>query len=284
MEKTRILIIGSGGFISSGIEKNLKKNKEKFYLLPRKKINLLKLSQVNKLNKIIKKNDSILFIAAKAPVKNIRMFNSNIKMLINFSKILDKNNFKKLIYLSSDAVYSDSKSKLFENSRKEPQNLHGLMHLTRENIFKNIIERKKLLILRPTLVYGKNDPHNGYGPNKFYRNVLNNEDINIFGKGEERRDHVWVEDVAEIISRVVDLEYIGKINITSGKIISFSQIAEILLNLNSSSIKIKYLKRNGPMPHNGYRAFKNNKLLSIFGDFKFKNLNEWFQEELSNEN
>ena len=54
MEKTRILIIGSGGFISSEIEKNLKQNKEKFYLLPRKKINLLKLSQVNKLNKIIR--------------------------------------------------------------------------------------------------------------------------------------------------------------------------------------------------------------------------------------
>lgn len=267
MEKTRILIIGSGGFISSEIEKNLKKNKEKFYLLPRKKLNLLKISQVNKLNNIIKKNDSILFIAANAPVKNIKMFNSNIKMLINFSKILDKKNFKKLIYLSSDAVYSDSKSKLFENSRKEPQNLHGLMHLTRENIFKNIIERKKLLILRPTLVYGKNDPHNGYGPNKFLRDAKNKNHISIFGNGEEQRDHIWVNDLSKLIHKMLFKNIYGEFNLVSGRLISFLKLAKIVSKKYGS--EILRIKRKGKMPHNGYRPISNKKIKKYFPRFKF---------------
>ena len=37
----------------------------------------------------------------------------------------------------------------------------------RENILKLL--NIKLCIVRPTLVYGANDPHNGYGPNKFIR-------------------------------------------------------------------------------------------------------------------
>jgi len=38
------------------------------------------------------------------------------------------------------------------------------MHLTREMILKNKFN-KILCILRPTLIYGPGDSHNGYGPN-----------------------------------------------------------------------------------------------------------------------
>ena len=53
--------------------------------------------------------------------------------------------------------------------------------------------------MRPTLIYGKKDPHNGYGPNKFLRKISSNQNIDLFGKGEERRDHVYIEDVVEVI-------------------------------------------------------------------------------------
>ena len=41
------------------------------------------------------------------------------------------------------------------------------MHFMREEMLK--ITTNNLCIVRPTLVYGDNDPHNGYGPNKFVR-------------------------------------------------------------------------------------------------------------------
>ena len=38
--------------------------------------------------------------------------------------------------------------------------------------------------LRPTLIYGTDDPHNSYGPNN-NRLATKNEDIILYGEGEE---------------------------------------------------------------------------------------------------
>ena len=77
-----------------------------------------------------------------------------------------------------------------------------MMHLKRENIFKKI--GKKLTIIRPTLVYGPNDPHNGYGPNKFIRDAKKGNCINLFGKGEERRDHIFINDLTFMVYQIIN--------------------------------------------------------------------------------
>ena len=41
-------------------------------------------------------------------------------------------------------------------------------------------------ILRPTLVYGPGDTHNGYGPNMFLRAVNSGENIDLFGKEKSK--------------------------------------------------------------------------------------------------
>ena len=70
--------------------------------------------------------------------------------------------------------YIVTKGKIDEKSVKTPDNFHGIMHLTRELIlsskFKNI-----LCNVRPTLIYGIEDTHNGYGPNKFINLALKNQ-------------------------------------------------------------------------------------------------------------
>ena len=79
--------------------------------------------------------------------------------------------------------------------KRNKSSLHGLMHLVREKILLNIA-KNNLCILRPTLIYGEKDPHNGYGPNQFVRRAMKNFSIELFGKGEEKRDHIWVNDLA----------------------------------------------------------------------------------------
>jgi UDP-glucose 4-epimerase len=270
MKRKRVIIIGSGGFISSEVEKLLKKKKKKLCLISRKKIDLSKRIEVKKLRTIIRKDDLVLFIAAKAPAKNFQMYRQNIKMVNNFSKEMWNKEFNKLIYISSDAVYSDSKFKLSENSEKKPNNWHGLMHVQREKIFKKFFNKKKLLILRPTLVYGKNDPHNSYGPNKFYRESIKINQINIFGDGEELRDHIWIGDLSKLIYKMIFSNLNGEFNLVSGRLISFYNIAKIISRLHGSAI-IKR-KRKGKMPHNGYRPISNSKILKYFPKFKFNRI------------
>ena len=91
-------------------------------------------------------------------------------ILKNILSGLGNKNLDKVIYLSSDAVYSDSMMPLTEKSKTEVNNLHGMMHISREKILNNFY-KDKLLIFRSTLVYGENDPHNGYGPNQFIRSA-----------------------------------------------------------------------------------------------------------------
>ena len=273
--KNRAVILGSGSFIASEVIRLFKKNKINFLPVNRKKVDLNKDNSVRKLSKIIKINDSVIFISAVAPVKNFKMLRENLNICKNVFKVLNKKKINYLLYVSSDAVYSDSKKKLTERSETNPDNLHGFMHLMRENMLKLL--NVKLCIVRPTLIYGTNDPHNGYGPNQFIRLAQSKKNIILFGKGEEKRDHVNIQDVGATIYYLLNKKHVGVTNIVSGKVYSFFKIAEKIKKIYN--IKIKYIKRNGPMPHNGYRAFDNNLIKRILKNNSFKNVLEWIEKK-----
>ena len=259
----RIIVLGSKSFIASSIIKNLKKKNYKIILIDRKKCDFEKSTSVLKLSRIIKSNDIVLFVAAIAPVKNINMFYKNILICKNVYQSLENKKNINLVYVSSDAVYSDTMNLIDENSSTEPTSLHGLMHLTREKIL-NQLNLNKYTIVRPTLVYGLDDPHDGYGPNKFFKNYKNKKKIYLFGKGEERRDHIHIDDVGRIITKLIDKQQSGIFNIVSGKVVSFHQIAKFIMDLKPKNTSIEYLIRKGKMPHNGYRAFNNLKIKEIY--------------------
>ena len=259
----RVVVIGAKGFVGSNISRLLKKNKVSLLNVHRKNYDLEKENEVKLLSKKLTKGDIVIFAAAKAPVKNNEMLFKNIKMCRNICKFVDYKLLEKIIYISSDAVYEDSKKIINENSRTNPESLHGIMHLTRE---KMLIEafKDKICIVRPTLIYGIGDPHNGYGPNQFNKLIKMKKDINLFGKGEELRDHIHIDDVSNIIFDIILKRGCGIINLVSGRVISFNDIAKILVKNKSSKSKIIFNKRNAPMPHGGFRKFSLRYLKNFF--------------------
>lgn len=272
----RVVILGANSFIGKAITKKFISQNIKPVLVTRKNADLEKKQSFNKLKKILKKDDTIIFIAAVAPVKNIEMLNQNLLICKNIIESLKIKKPNHVIYLSSDAVYSNSKNKINEKSETTPESFHGFMHLIRENMLKELNCKKTFV--RPTLVYGSDDPHNGYGPNKFIRCAQNNEEIFLFGKGEERRDHIHVENVADIVSTVAIKKIDGIINAVSGNVISFNEIAKNLKKIYPNLV-IKNLKRNGPMPHNGYRAFDNKLLKKYFPKLYLIKLLDWIKNK-----
>ena len=269
----RVLILGSNGFVSSSVQKRLINLKIKVIGLTRKKIDLSQKKSQEILSKIINHNDTILFVAAKAPVKNEKMLIKNLQIALNICEVIKNKKIKHFIYLSSDAVYADSKKKLNENSKTIPESLHGIMHLTRE-IMLSQIKNLPLCIVRPTLIFGANDPHNGYGPNRFVKLGVNKKNIVLFGNGEEKRDHVHVNDVVSVIMFCIFKRANGVLNIASGKVNSFLKIAELVNKLTKNKKKIQRIKRAGPMPHNGYRPFKVNLLKNNFKKLKVTNIKQ----------
>jgi nucleoside-diphosphate-sugar epimerase len=180
--------------------------------------------------------------------------------------------------VSSDAIYADSVSPLTEASVKAPESLHGVPHLARETMFASEIQAP-LMMLRPTLLYGAADPHNGYGPNRFRRLAAAGEPIALFGKGEERRDHVLIDDVAKLAAQVIYRRSAGALKIATGTIWSFREIAELVVRISPRPVPIQELPRTGPMPPNGYRAFDTTACRAAFPDFSFAPLQHRLDED-----
>ncbi len=277
IKPTRVVILGAGGFVSGAVERKLLILGIPVLALARKDLDLTNELAASKLVSSLKPDDTLLFVSAKAPVKSEAMLIENLIMAKSVCEAIAKLPPKHLIYISSDAVYSDSDKPLTEDSATRPDSLHGIMHVAREVMLANCF-KGSLCIVRPTLIHGNGDPHNGYGPNRFKRLLENGEDISLFGNGEERRDHVWIEDVAEIITLCTLNQSAGILNIATGEVVSFREIAERLVMISGNKNKIISNPRVGKMPHNGYRAFDASATRIAFPAFEYHSLFKVFED------
>ena len=265
----RVVILGGKGFIGGAIQHNLENHKVPVVGIGRPEFDLLNQGTADKLANFLKPNDTLVFVSANAPCKSMDVLIENLKMTQTVIAALKIQAISHLIYVSSDAVYKDNDQGINEDSCAEPNSIHGAMHLVREIFLKNEFSGP-LGIIRPTLVYGLNDPHNGYGPNSFRRLAIENKDIVLYGQGEERRDHVYVEDIAELVRLIVLHQSTGIVNAVSGETVSFYKLAEHSLAQYKSQAKIKTQTRSGAMPHNGYRPFAASAAEVAFPGFRFR--------------
>ena len=269
----RVVVLGGGGFIGGAIVCRLKELGITCISLGRPDFDLLKPDAAEKLAQTLGKQDTLVVVSAKAPCKDMIMLIKNNQMAHAVLGALKNQPVSHVVYISSDAVYKDSTLPLTEDSCAEPGSLHGVMHLSREVALRQEFAGP-LAVVRATLVYGLDDPHNGYGPNRFRRLAASGQEIMLFGEGEELRDHVHVEDVAELVKRIILHRSVGIANAVSGQVVSFRTLADFAVKDFSSASNIKSTPRNGPMPHNGLRTFDNSAVLKAFPGFRFKSWQE----------
>jgi UDP-glucose 4-epimerase len=265
----RAVVLGSGGFIGGAIVRKLEASGTAVLGLGRKEINLLADSSGERLAALLRAADALVVVSARAPCKTPAVMLENIRMMASVCEALAIRAVAHLIYVSSDAVYADGPLPLTEVSPAAPTSLHGAMHLAREQMLLATVGAMPLAIVRPTLVYGAGDPHNGYGPNRFRRQANRGEAIVLFGEGEERRDHVDIDDIAELVRLVLDHRSAGVLNIATGTATSFRALADKVVALAPHKVEIKGSPRSGPIPHNGYRPFDPMATRNAFPDFRY---------------
>lgn len=256
----RVVILGKRGFVARAVADRLARGSIKTLALGSRELDLLDPGAARALAARLQDRDALVIASAIAPCKDISELMKNLTMVEAVCGAIAQVQPSHVVYISSDAVYADQVSPVTEWSCAEPSSLHGMMHAARELMLKTAV-KGPLCILRPSLLYGAADPHNGYGPNRFRRLAAEGRDITLFGEGEELRDHVLIDDLAEIVLLCLIHLSAGVLNVATGASTSFRAVAETVVGHFEKPVPIKGALRRHQITHrhfditNCYKAF-----------------------------
>jgi UDP-glucose 4-epimerase len=163
---------------------------------------------------------------------------------------------KKLCFSTSAAIYGDNPVvPKIETMFPEPKSPYAITKLDGEYYCKMFTQEGKLqtACLRYFNVFGpRQDPKSAYAAAVpiFIEKALNNEDLTIFGDGEQTRDFVFVKDVVAANAFFAQSEFTGVHNIAYGGKITINDLASEIIRLTNSKSKIIHLpERAGDVKH-----------------------------------
>lgn len=261
---SRVVILGAHGFIARALGAKLASSQIPVLAISSKHINLT-LPAAETLAAQLQPTDAIVMTAGLTPDKgrDTATLIKNLRMAEQVSNALALQPCAHLIYFSSDAVYDWCQSEITETTPAAPGDLYGVMHLAREMALAQAAAKHRIpfCILRPCAIYGVGDTHNSYGPNRFLRTALSEGKIELFGTGEETRDHICIDDVIELTIRVLNHRSSGTLNLVSGQPMTFAQLAARICHLLGGDITMESLPRSGQVTH---RRFDSHSLCQAF--------------------
>lgn len=265
-------MLGANGFIAKALTKELVAQSINILPIGSTHIDLSAPIAATALASKLQATDRVVMLSAVTPDKGrgIDALNKNLAMMQNVCAALEQAGAAHLVYFSSDAVYNPRQSLVNENTLPSPADLYGVMHLAREQMAQGL-SGIPLAILRVTMVYGADDSHNSYGPNRFWRMATKNGTVTLFGNGEETRDHIYIEDVAKLAALCILHKSVGTLNLATGTSHSFKQVAQNVAALFNPLANVISTPRANPITH---RSYDTTRLIMAYPGFKFTPLNE----------
>ena len=271
----RVVVLGARGFVGSQLVAHLRATGVPVLSLSAADLDLTQPSAVERLDAVLRPDDALVFVSALTPDrgKDIATLMRNLQMGQHVCAAVAQAPCAHVVYVSSDAVYHDEANPVHERSWCQPSSFHGVMHLARERMLTETLRPSKtaLALIRPSLLYGAADTHNGYGPNRFVRLALAGKPIALFGGGEERRDHVCVDDVSRLLGLVLAHRSEGVLNIATGESHAFSEVARLAVELSGRGVAIEPTPRANPIAH---RHFDIAGVIGTFPLFRFTPLRD----------
>ena len=266
----RVVVLGSTGFVGSHIARRAVASNFPVVEVSSSVMDLTRKASIQSLRKLIRETDCIVHSAAVAPTKNTGDFIKNLEITDNVVEALREQPVEHLILVSSDAVYGSESGVVTEESPLCPDSLHGAMSLARELVMEAANVNTKT-ILRPTSIYGPGDTHNSYGPNRFVREGLSLGIVEVFGAGGSVRDHIFIDDVADVALASVQNPSTTVLNVASGQSLSFTEVANLVAASADDDWQIRHV---GSETTTTFRYYDQRKITDVFPDVHPRGLAE----------
>ena len=204
----------------------------------------------SKLSISMKNIELVIHLAAQISVKDsLKNPENTIKINVNGTQNLLKscvdNKIKNFIAASSAAIFGDqSIMPLIEESPKNPISPYGKSKLLMEEKILEFSKQNNFnsIILRFFNLYGFGQSTQYAGViTKFLENIKNNSNLMIYGKGEQTRDFIHVDDAISTFDLAIKNinQKIGEIyNVGSGQSITILELAQSILKISKKDLKI----------------------------------------------
>ena len=223
------------------------------------------------LEKVLEGVDYLFHLAAQPGVRESwgKRFGLYIRNNITVTQRLleetKKFPLKKFILASSSSVYGESPLPMREKNILKPVSPYGVTKLASENLgyfyYKSF--KMPVITLRYFTVYGpRQRPDMAF--HRFIKALLNDEEITIYGDGNQTRDFTYVSDAVEATIKAAQCEVGGEIiNIAGGAQVTINEILKMLEKIAEKKAKVRYIeKQKGDVFHTFADISKAKKLLN----------------------
>ena len=254
---SRVVILGARGFLATHLRRRLEAHEIRTLCVGSGEVDLTRPESAGSLSKIIAGGDTVVMTSALTPEKgrDHRTCMLNIQMADTVCRAIEQSSCAHFVYLSSDAVYDAHKTPLDEDSTREPVDLYALTHTSREMLLGSVLTQREIphCFLRPTGIYGPGDTHGNYGPNRFVRSAVEEGRIVLYGRGEERRSHVYVDDAISLIEGAILRRSEGTLNLATQPAVSYLDVATVVAGACRHPVRIEYQPRTVKAVHRPYK-------------------------------
>jgi len=288
----KVLVTGGFGFIGSSVVKNLEEKGVKVVILDNFSSSNFKNIPFFKGELIIgditdkglfKKLGRFDAVVHEAAITDTTIKDDNLMLRVNYEGFknilgfcLDKK--IRLVYASSAGVYGNADGPAKETQAVNPLNTYAFSKALCDRLVLSIKIPKNFTLvgLRYFNVYGPGEAHKKKSASMIYQLYLQMKEgqrPRIFKFGEQKRDFIYIRDVARITLKALEFKGKAIINVGTGRARSFNDIIDIL----NKNLKTNLLADYFDNPYKGvYQDFTQadtrnlDKLLGVRAEFSLE--------------
>lgn len=247
----KILITGGCGFIGSHVADRFYKEGHKIYIIDNLSTGNIKNVEVphkfynldiasKDCEDIFKTNrfDAVINLSAQVDVKTsieapFLDSKSNLLGITNMLYLSKKYGVNRFIFSSSAAVYGNTDHiPISEDAEINPISPYGMSKSVGEFYCKKWSEiyGLKTMCFRFSNVFGPKQGLKGESGviSIFMDRVIKNQELTIFGDGNQTRDFIYVDDIADGIYKAFESDYVGVINLSTNTKHTLNELINIL--------------------------------------------------------